>query len=171
MPYVDLNTIHNPATGTVAPAAWGDGARDNFEFLIDPPSCSVFHSTTINATSGTITTLSADSETFDNNAMHSTVTNNSRVTAQTAGRYHVTILCEFGISSAGYRQIFLRKNGSTDIAGVRLQPLTDSVASAYSVSQTIVLAATDYIEVRVLQTSGSTLTVQLYEFAALYLTR
>lgn len=33
MAYVDLNTIHNPAPGTVAPAAWADQVRDNFEAL------------------------------------------------------------------------------------------------------------------------------------------
>ena len=46
MPYTDPQTIHNPATGTVAPATWGDILRENSEFLIDPPACSVTHSTT-----------------------------------------------------------------------------------------------------------------------------
>ena len=31
MPYVDLNTIHNPVTGAAPPASWGDAVRDNFE--------------------------------------------------------------------------------------------------------------------------------------------
>jgi hypothetical protein len=29
----DLNSIHNPATGTSPPASWGDQVRDNFEAL------------------------------------------------------------------------------------------------------------------------------------------
>lgn len=33
MAYADLNTIHNPATGTSPPASWGDQVRDNFEFF------------------------------------------------------------------------------------------------------------------------------------------
>lgn len=33
MAYADLNTIHNPSTGTSPPASWGDQVRDNFEFL------------------------------------------------------------------------------------------------------------------------------------------
>lgn len=33
MPLTDLNTIHNPAAGSVAPASWGDAIRDNFEYL------------------------------------------------------------------------------------------------------------------------------------------
>jgi len=170
MPYTDLNTVHNPATGTVAPATWGDQIRTNQEFFIDPPACSVSHNTTVNATSGTILTLSANTEAFDNDSMHSTVTNNSRITATTAGRYLWTVLVEFQADSNGYRQIFLRKNGSTDVPGIRQQPIA-SVASAFNLTQTVVMAASDYLEVRVLQTSGSTLTVQLYEFAGLYLTR
>ncbi len=171
MPYSDLNLTHNPATGTVAPATWGDQIRTNQEFFIDPPACSVFHSATVNATSGTPGPLLADSENFDNDAMHSTVTNNSRITAVTAGRYLVTGIAEFSSNSLGYRQMNLRKNGTTSIAGIRQQPLTDAVGNSYSISQTVVLAATDYLELMVLQTSGSTLTVQLYEFAVLYLTR
>ena len=31
--YADLNTIHNPATGTSPPASWGDQARDNDQYL------------------------------------------------------------------------------------------------------------------------------------------
>ena len=38
-PYVDLNTIHNPTTGGVPPALWGDTVRDNLEALARPPRC------------------------------------------------------------------------------------------------------------------------------------
>lgn len=33
MAYADLQGIHNPATGNSPPAAWGDQARDNDEYL------------------------------------------------------------------------------------------------------------------------------------------
>lgn len=33
MAYVDLNTLHNPATGTSPPASWGDAVRDNFDYF------------------------------------------------------------------------------------------------------------------------------------------
>lgn len=33
MAYADLNGIHNPSTGGVAPASWGDQVRDNFEAI------------------------------------------------------------------------------------------------------------------------------------------
>ena len=33
MPYTDLNSIHDPATNTSPPAAWGDGVYTNFEWL------------------------------------------------------------------------------------------------------------------------------------------
>lgn len=43
--YVDLNTIHNPADGAAAPAAWGDQTRENFERLAKVPSVKVSRST------------------------------------------------------------------------------------------------------------------------------
>lgn len=33
MAYADLQGVHNPATGSSPPAAWGDQARDNDEYL------------------------------------------------------------------------------------------------------------------------------------------
>ena len=35
MAYADLNTLHNPSTGTAPPASWGDQVRDNFVYFND----------------------------------------------------------------------------------------------------------------------------------------
>jgi hypothetical protein len=169
VPYVDTQTIHNPATGTVAPATWGDQVRDNLEFLVDPPACSVFHSTTQSVADTTQTIMSADSENFDNDAMHSTVTNNSRITAQTAGRYLLTANVSFVLNASGEREVRFRLNGATTINGI----LYDAHGAIWrgSVVRTVVLAATDYVEVQVNQNSGGALTTSLVEFTATYLTR
>lgn len=172
MSYVDLNTIHNPATGTVAPAAWGDQIRENFEFLVDPPVCSVFHSTTQSvATGGTGTIMSANSENFDNDAMHSTVSNTSRITAQTAGRYLLTANADFASNTTGTRQIQFRLNGSTFFATVRINAITGGFLSIVQTTATVVLAVGDYVETNLFQNSGGSLNSTLREFAALYLTR
>ena len=42
MPYVDPQTIDNPTAGNPIPAAWADQVRNNLEFLIAPPTCSVY---------------------------------------------------------------------------------------------------------------------------------
>ena len=171
MPYVDPNTVHNPVTGTVAPAAWGDVIRDDLEFLIDPPVCSVFHSTTQNVTDGgSGVVLSADSETFDNDAMHSTVTNPSRITIQTDGRYLLTCRVDFEQNATGQRQSQFLLNGATTFGTDRRQTTSSLVAICGSVA-TRVLTAGDYVEVNAFQNSGGTRTVTLREFTVLFLTR
>lgn len=170
MPYVDPQTVHNPATGTVAPAAWGDTLRDDLEFLIDPPVCSVYHSTTQNVTTATGTVLSANSENFDNDGMHSTVTNNSRITIQTAGRYQLQANVQFAGNATGYRQIQFQLNGSTIFATDR-QISVGTNDTIFSAVASRALVVSDYITVNVFQNSGSTLAVTLNEFTAIFRTR
>jgi hypothetical protein len=172
--YVDLNTIHNPATGTVAPAAWGDQIRENDEFLIDPPACAVFNSTTQSLTNDTVTMLSANSEFFDNDAMHSTVTNNSRITIQTAGRYLLIATVEYsGAATTGYRSTGYAINGTAGPIGgqVVMAVSTASTVTRLTAIRTAVLAVGDYVETTGHQTSGGNLNCSLKEFAATYLTR
>lgn len=171
MAYADLNSIHNPATGQVAPASWGDQVRDNFEFLIDPPTCSVSHSTTATVATATVTTLSADTEAFDNDSMHDTATNNSRITIQTAGRYFIYATVVFTQNgAAGLRRVSILHNGTTSYGGMQLVGST-TVDMRMQATRSLVLAQGDYVECTVRQDSGSNVTVQLDEFFAMFITR
>jgi hypothetical protein len=170
VPYVDLNTIHNPATGTVPPAAWGDQVRDNLEFLIDPPACTVFNSTGVTLTNATDTLLSANSETFDNDGMHSTVANQSRITAQTAGRYLVFQQLRFAANSTGARRILYRLNGGAWFVS-QATAAPSSFDCTISASWTVNLAASSYIETGASQGSGGNLDVQLEGFSLVFITR
>ena len=89
----------------------GHQVRDNLEFLIDPPACSVFNTVAQSLATGSATVLDANSENFDNDAMHSNVTNNSRITVQTAGRYLFYTRVEFAANATGVREIRFNKNG------------------------------------------------------------
>jgi hypothetical protein len=171
MSYVDLNTIHNPATGTVAPAAWGDQIRDNFEFLIDPPACSVYNSTSQSLVDNTTTTMTADSENFDNNAMHSTVSNTGRITAQTAGRYQFIGSLTFASNATGLRQIVFRIDGTTIITPTLQVAAVSTGGTAVTFVADIVLAASQYVETQGRQTSGGNLATTLTEFSATWITR
>jgi hypothetical protein len=170
MPYVPIESIHNPATGTVAPATWGDQIHSNLEFLIDPPGCSVFDSGTQSIADLTQTAMLADSENFDNDAMHSTVTNTSRITCQTAGRYLLTANVSFVANATGRREVRFRVNGSTIINGILYTSHGTDIWRG-SVCRTVVLNATDYVECMVHQNSGAALTAALVEFYAGFLTR
>lgn len=168
--YVDPNSVHNPSTGAVAPAAWGDTLRDCLEFLIDPPACSVFHNTTQSVSSGSGTILNANSETADNDAMHSTVSNTSRITINTAGRYQFQANVQFAGNVTGYRQIQFQVNGATVFATDRMISVgsNDTIFSCVAFRTLIV---GDYVEVNVFQNSGSSLNVTLNEFTACFRTR
>lgn len=168
--YVDLNTIHNPSTGAVAPASWGDQIRENFEALIDRPFCSAFDASGQTLTNATATILACSGETFDNDAMHSTVTNNSRLTAQKGGRYDCTCTVEFAANATGIRQVFFKKNGTTVLQGAR-QNATSAFNAIFQATQTVVLAAGEYIELEAYQSSGGGLNCTPREFAALFQTR
>lgn len=53
MAWQDLNSLHNPATGTAPPASWGDQVRDNFQFLAGTDGASVNTQQTTTSTSYT----------------------------------------------------------------------------------------------------------------------
>lgn len=163
--YVDLLTIEDPTTGQVASAAWGDQIRENFEAHEDPPFCNVFASAAVLVATGTDAQLAANSERFDNDALHSTVTNTSRITIQKSGRYRLTAAVSFSGSATGSRKISFLLNGTTE--SIRSQQGTGTSAEYYADAEwTTSLVAGDYVEVRVQQGSGGNLNVHLHEFTA-----
>lgn len=170
MAYADLNTIHNPATGTVAPASWGDQVRDNLEFLIDPPACSVYASSAQSIANATFVSLTADSEYFDNDSMHSTVTNTSRITVQTAGRYLLSATIAY-TAGTGRRFSQFLVNGATGYDGDGRPAIGGGSDDKIVMTRSLVLAASDYVEVQANQNTGGALDVTLREFVALFMTR
>lgn len=110
------------------------------------------------AVSGTPQNLTFDSERFDTDTIHSTVTNTGRLTCNTAGKYVITASVAWASNSTGFRQIGIYLNNSTFLA---LQS-ADANATAImyqSVTTVYDLSASDYVELRVLQTSGGPLNI------------
>jgi hypothetical protein len=163
--YVDLNTIHNPATGTIPPASWGDQIRDNLESHEDPARTSVYHDTTQSKTSGTtLQALAANSEHYDTANQHSNVTTNSRITVAADGRYRLGAVLSWAASGTGNRATAFTVNGTDDyLVDIRTGTATNS--TGISGSRTISLTAGDYVEVTVWQTSGGALLCTLDEFS------
>jgi hypothetical protein len=109
-------------------------------------------------TSGTPWIAALDGETHDNDGMHSTVTNNSRITAQRPGIYLVTAFARFTSNAAGLRVIDILFDGAGTIAtqnNVNTGGTTGDVSTSfiYSVNKA------DYFEMQVNQTSGGNLSV------------
>lgn len=172
MSYIDLDTVHTPATGAVAPAAWGLQIRENQEFFIDPPACSAFNSGSQSVPDSTLTVLTADSENFDTDGMHSTVSSTSRITAQTAGRYLIISAVSFDLSGTGIRRTQYLVNGVTTVSGAITTPNVGGGFSAGIVNvRMLILDVGDFVEVRAAHTDGSPLDVFLREFGATFITR
>jgi hypothetical protein len=172
--YTDLATIHVPSTGGVAPAAWGLQIRTNQEFMINPPACSVFNSTSQNVGGNAISVMLANSENYDNNGMHSTVSNTGRITAQTAGRYQFVATISFSGTNLDANQfcsVSLLVNGTTRLNGIGGQLGNAVVGAVATVVRTAVLSAGDYVESEAFHLDANTIACTLHEFSALYLTR
>jgi hypothetical protein len=170
--YVDLNTVHNPATSTVAPAAWGDLVRDNQEFFIDPPACSISASIPQSCANNTNVDLLSDTELFDNDAMHSTGSNTERITIQTPGRYRLQAIVQHSsVSASGpLRAGRFEVNGTTVLQGTRVEGATGYNPICNFV-RTYVFAASDYVTCQGFQNSGVAANIQLLEFSAVFITR
>jgi hypothetical protein len=176
MAYLDIQSLHNPSTGTVPPASWGDQIRDNLEFLVDPPACSISQSSSQTVASATTVVMGTTSlENYDNDAMHNDSSNRSRITVNTAGRY-LAMATVFTDSFAGgvpsYYRFLFRKNGTTSIGGFRMKNSADSnEAVRIAASRTLVMSAGDYMEVTFDHTLGGPIEVTLDEFQMHFLTR
>lgn len=151
MPYTTPTTR---STGLLVTASiWNTDLVNNILFLADPPACRVYNSSNISCADAAVTTLTFNSERFDTDNMHSTVSQTSRITFNTAGVYVVTFNaeCQSGNDySAWFCDFFL--NGATTIANVRFKPNTDALYNHnLHLSTLYKFAAADYIEVRVFQ--------------------
>lgn len=126
----------------------------------------VTHSTTQTVATATPTALTFDTETWDTNALHSTSSNTSRLTATVGGKYLVQGSFTWDINSSGFRAAHILKNGATIYARKREPTIVSATAGTWSqVSGMVDLAAGDYVELIATQDSGTTRTIDNKEFS------
>ena len=141
----------------ITAAIWNTDVVENIKFLANPPACRVYHGSAQSWPSTASSAASAfNSERYDTDGMHSTVTNNSRITINTAGLYLIGGHGEFAANSSGTRFIGIRVNGSAYIAA-SLHDVAGTLNGYVSIATVYKFAATDYAELYFAQTSGSTL--------------
>lgn len=137
----------------VTAAAWNTDLVENIKFLANPPACRVTHNTTQSLNDAVETTVSFNTERFDTNSMHDTVTNNSRITINTAGIYVVGFHGQFAAANDyvnGYG--ILRLNGTTYISLAGSDQSVVGISDFQVCTTTLYkFAVNDYIEVRALQ--------------------
>lgn len=123
--------------------------------------CQLWKSNNQSINNATYTAITFDSENFDTDGFHSTVTNTSRITipAGLGGKYLITFTAGYAASATGIRGSALYKNGSQ--THIMFQVSASSAADHFFAgSQIMNLTAGDYVEIFLYQNSGGALDVK-----------
>jgi hypothetical protein len=131
--------------------------RDAVNFLLSPPYATLTHSTTQSFTTGTAAAVLFNSEVADTDNGHSTSSNTSRYTAQTAGMWKLDASTPWTSNGTGTRALSARTNGSTDNNATSMAAAAGT--TAVPVSDRLNMSVGDYVEVVALQSSGGNLTI------------
>jgi hypothetical protein len=143
--------------------------RDNMSFLGSPPACSVQAAVSQSVPTSTHTSLIAPTENFDTDAMHSTVTNTSRITFTTAGRYLVSATLVFGSNVTGIRILSFFVDATTRYEMVAVAANTGG-NTTLSGSRAFSFTAGQFVEVQGFQSSGGNIDLALNDFTAVLVT-
>lgn len=110
----------------------------------------------------TETAIAFTAEDFDTDAFHDNTTNNSRLTVPTGkdGKYIIVATANFAANATGRRTLILKKNG-TSFAQIEWGNASTNIPYM-NLTAINTLAATDYIEAFVFQTSGGNLNIDTY---------
>lgn len=126
--------------------------------LATQPRARVTHSVAQSIPDTTLTILAFDTERFDTDNIHDTVTNNDRLTCQTAGTYIILGGIRFASNATGYRQVRVYKN--TTIISYTLLTTVSGNPTAVPVATLTDMAVGDFVQIRVTQSSGGALDVE-----------
>ncbi len=127
--------------------------------LAAQPAARAYHSVNQSLADSVDTVLALDSERFDTDAIHDPVTNNSRLTCRTAGKYLILAHVRFAPSGTGNRSAYIRLNGTTVLAHDRRTNTGATDATVLTLATLWDLAVNDYLELIARQTSGAALNV------------
>ena len=162
LPYADSSAapVFTDAPSAGEALVW-DGSTLSWKPV---PAARVFHNAALSIANASLTALSFNSERQDTDAIHDTVTANSRLTCKTAGFYLIFGTVRWDVNSSGNRSIGIRLNGTasdpaTTLANVQVNGIATN-NSDMAVATGYQLAVNDYVELVVRQTSGGSLDVQ-----------
>lgn len=86
-------------------------------FYLSRPYCNAYNLATFSPASGTATLAPLDTEIEDNDNMHSTVSNTSRMICQTPGLFAIRAATEWASNATGERRATLRLNSAGSPSG------------------------------------------------------
>ena len=138
---------------------WNQQVRDNTSFLYSPASCALDHTGNQTISNGTWTSVTFTApDLFDTDNMHSTSSNTSRITINTAGIYLLTANIEWTSQATGFRASRIYVDGSTIISSDQRTTVSgDSTISA--LSGIYRFTAGQYVELQGYQNTGAPLNI------------
>jgi hypothetical protein len=165
--YVDPDTVHNPSSGTAAPAAWFTNLESNYRSITNRVSARIYQSTTQSVATPGPTTLTLASTDW-NNGM--TVGSNAiTVPASYAGKYwivgNVRINAGFGVAT--YCAIGVAVNGTVVIEEISSKSTATGSIATCAVAFSYALAVSDALTLSVTSTATPLSTVVSTSVSAL----
>lgn len=143
--------VHVVAAADIVAADFNAQVIDDLLYLYSGISARVYHNTTQSLTLATANKVLFNSERTDNTAMHSTVSNTSRLTAIVEGFYTFIFNGEWATAPATADVYMLLNN--TDIIAFK----SEAGGKRFTLSTAYLLAANDYVEVVINPVSTQTL--------------
>jgi len=125
-------------------------------------SCRVYNSAVQSCANEAWTTLAFDSEAWDTDTIHDLVTNNSRLTCKTAGKYIITAFAAFAANATGQRFFTIKLNGTIYLTQACFQAAA-AQRTACTIATLYSLAVNDYVEFLIYQNSGGALNTDIVD--------
>lgn len=138
-------------------AAFLNSVRDALTFLLNPPRARLTQATTATSVPGSaFTSIGMDNTVIDTYVGHSNTTNNSRYTAQVAGRYRVFGVNAWAANTSNVRLIRETVTGTGVPGSLTSMNATSALSAVQCTESTVFMNVGDYVEVQGFQsTSGS----------------
>ena len=165
--YPDIGTF---TSGQILTDATMNDVGTNLDNMRVPPSAAVPIATGATITNNTDTVLAFQAATFNagtdmtvtTGAVSTTYANGGKVTVTTAGVYLVSYVVQFDSSGTGVRSATIAKNGTgspSSATGTGWTQTAGQSAGSHSFGASVLmsLAANDYLQIAVRQTSGGNL--------------
>lgn len=130
---------------------WSDSVRET-------PAARAYHNAAQTINNAAETVLTFNTEVHDTDGIHS---GGSRLTCKTAGKYHITVNCEFVPNGNGQRWVTIRKNAAAGTYNcIDRRPGHSTISTLLHASVDLDLNVNDYVEAVVYQDSTISLNVE-----------
>jgi hypothetical protein len=162
-----LQVVASKSPGDFITGALWNTVKAATDFLSAVPVFMGYASTSQAITSGAYTSFTLDTEVFDSDGGHSTITNTSRYVPQVPGLYIAVGSSGWAANATGYRRTRLALSGTAVKGSATSSGQTENVtAGGQAIGLVSCNGTTDYIEVQGAQDTGGNLgTISTVDFA------